>query len=364
MYKKIIMGSLVATSVMFSGCGSSDTTCRIDVQNAIDSGNYDKAISDLQGKCSTAFSKSDLSMNLAAAYMGKSGYSVNSIADMLINSGDDENSTAFTSFLDSVNTKKSPTSLPDLYSAENYFLKAIEDGNQTTIDTLCTASLIDSLDDSRRSNACFYIGLNETIKAANTITYLTGNINDLVDSIDTNTSTTPYDMRASLDALAWSMDTNYTSTEGNIIGKDVNISGASFAHVVVDYSANGEGIFYRLAKSITRDANNSTVVTDGYCDVNGSRDNCEGIENDDGSINMTTLNAANCYACPVIFDTNNTTLGIADLLVDSLNNGSSAIAAVANDPDITASIDDFKEEITGDRNGTVTIEQIIDYLQQ
>ena len=364
MHKKIIASSLIFASIILSGCGSSDTTCRIDVQNAIDDGNYDKAISELEGKCATAFSKSDLNMNLAAAYMGKSGYSVSSIADMLINSNDTGND-AFASFLESVNAKKVPDSLPNLYTAEDYFLAAIANGSQAGVDTLCSASVLDALDDSRRTNACLYIGFNETIKATNTITYLTGDINGLVESINNDdVNATPYDMKASLDALAWSIDASYTmpAAEGNITASDVTILGANFAHIEVDYGSNG--LFYRLAKSTTRESNNSTVVTDGYCDANGSRTNCEGIENDDGSIDITNANAGNCYACPVIFDNNNTTLGVAELLVDSLNNGSDTIAAVANDPDITQSIRDFKKEITGDPDGNVTIDQIIDYLQQ
>jgi hypothetical protein len=361
MYKKLIASSLVAASVIFSGCGSSDTTCRFGVQNAIDKGNYDKAISDLKGQCSTAFTKSDLNMNLAAAYMGKSGYSVSDIADTLINSNKN-GSNAFTSFLDNVNGKKQPESLPNLYTAGDYFIAAIESNTTVPVSTLCSASVIRSLDNSRRTNACLYIGFNETIKTANTITYLTGNVNSLVNSINSQQNNTPYDMKASLDALAWSMSSNYVSKGANITAVDVNISGTRFAHVKVDYGTNG--LFYRLAKSMTQDANNSTVVTDGYCDANGSKVNCTGIENADGSIDTANSNAANCYACPVVFDSNNTTLGVGELLVNSLNSGSETIAAVANDPDITNSIGDFKYEITGRRDGNVTIQEIINYLQK
>jgi hypothetical protein len=361
MYKKIIASSLVAASIIFSGCGSSDATCRFDVQNAIDNGQYDKAITDMQGQCSTAFTKSDLNMNLAAAYMGKAGYSVTDIIDMLINSNN-TNDDAFASFLDSVDSKKRPNSLSNLEIAKGHFIAAIENDTNVTIKSLCSANKISDSDDSRRTNACLYIGFNETIKTANTVTYLTKDVDKVVESINNDQNTTPYDMKASLAALRWAKNATYVPTEGNISARDVQIKGTNFTHVKVNYGANG--LFYRLAKSTTRDANNTTVITDGYCDANGSRENCDGIENEDGSINNANQNAEGCYACPVVLDTNNSTLDVAELLVDSLNNGSDTINAVANDPDITQSIEDFKKDVTGDSNGTVTIDMILDYLQK
>ena len=341
-----------------------DTTCRIDVQNAIDKGEYDTAIADLKGKCATAFNSSDLNMNLASAYMGKSGYSVSDIADMLINS--DNNEDAFSSFISSVDTKRKPDSLPLLNKASEYFTNAIARNGITKASAICTAAKLNLLNDSRVTNACLYIGFNETIKAANTITYLTGDVNKLVDSISNGSNATPYDMRASLDALAWMIDASYKpkSSDPTITPSDVKIGGYPFAAVKVKYS--GVGTFYRLAKSVARDSNNTTVVTDGYCDVDGNRSACEGIENNDGSIEVANPLAASCYACPVIMDVNNT-LGVAQLLVDTLNNGTDTISAVSNDPDIIKSIQQFKDEIKKDSNNSntdITIADIIKYLQK
>ncbi len=361
MYKKIISASLVIGAVMFSGCGNEDTNCRIDVQKAIDEGRYDNAIADLQGKCSNAFTSSDLNMNLASAYMGKSGYSVSDIADMLINS-DDDGGDAFSSFLTSVDSKRKPDSLPLLTEANQYFTNAIARNGITKASIICTGSNLDLLNDSRVTNACLYIGFNATIKAASTITYLTRDVDNLVDSINNNSNATPYDMRASLDALAWSIDASYTpKSDTSISANDVNISGYPFASVEVTYS--GTGTFYRLAKSTTRDANNTTVITDGYCDATGDRDACAGIENSDGTVDLANPLATSCYACPVVMDVNNT-LGVAQLLVDTLNGGSDTIGAVSNDEDITKSIKDFKKEITGSEDGNVTIDNIIEYLQK
>ena len=365
MYVKFFSLSLLAATVMFSGCGDDKTACRVDVQKAMDEGRYDDAIADMNGSCRSAFTKSDLSMNLAAAYMGKSGYSVSDIVSMFINS-DNENGDAFTSFLSSVNEKKRANSLVLLTRANSYYLKAIGKESDTDTNQLCSTYNLDTINDPRLTNVCLYIGFNDTIKSANTISYLTGDLNKTIDSIDNKSGETPDDMQASLDALKWVTDATYFPEAGTIISGPsvVTIADNSFANVHITYEKNGKSkVFYRLAKTTKRDPSNTTVVTDGYCDRDGNRSVCDGVEKDDGSIDMTKAIAASCYACPIVMDANNT-LGVAQLLVDSLNDGSDAITAVSDDPDITNSVTDFKENITGSSNGTVTIQNMIDYLQQ
>ena len=360
MYKKIISASLVVATVIFSGCGNERTTCRIDVQKAIDEGRYDNAISDMEGRCATAFTKSDLNMNLASAYMGKSGYSVSDIADMLINTdnGDD----AFSSFISSVDKKKEGNPLPLLNKASDYFKSAITQNSTISADDICNDK--DKINNNARvSNACLYIGFNDVIKTTTTVTYLTGDVDKLVNSIDDKSDNTPYDMMANMDALAWAIGSDDSKNGATITPKDINLSGHSFVHLKVVYDKDGhEYTFYRLAKSMTQNAKNSTVVTDGYCDVNGTKNNCQGMENNTTGEIIDPI--AGCYACPISFDTNSTDTDISQLLVDALNGGSDTISSVSDDQDIQDSIDDFKKNITGSSDGNVTVQDIMDYLQQ
>ncbi len=359
MYKKILPSALLATVLMLSGCGESDSTCRIDVQNAIDTGNYNVAISLLEGECQTVYTLSDLNMNLASVYMGKSGYSVSDVADMLINANDTQND-AFSSFILSVDEKKNPDSLQLLTKAQEYYIAAIAADTNSTVTELCSRENLDLNNDSRLENACLYISFNDTIKMTNTVTYLTGNVDQLVASLNNDADITPYDMQASMDALAWLIDTTFSPKEGNITAQDVNISNKSYAHVVVNYGENG--VFYRLGKSIVKGVANSTVLTDGYCDSDGNRTACEGIENEDGSINMANALASSCYACPVVFDDNGRTEDVVKLLVDTFNSGAETITAIVDDPDLTQSIDDFKVDIAGNADVNITVDDIINYL--
>ena len=368
MLKNLLAISVLGLTLGLSGCGdNSESTCRVGVQIAIDKGNYDQAINDLNGVCKNAFSSSDLNYNLATAYMGKAGFSISDLIKTIINSNNTSgsgNNNTFSTFMTSVNTDKKNNSAVLLNDAQTYYIDSVKSGTKNTIGTLCSRAELNASKSTRLSSACLYLGFNQTLQTANTITLLTGNVDALVTSIDANSSATPVDMQASLDALSWAIDVNNTFANGSTItATDVNISGNTLVSLkVVDTNASGL-TFYRLAKSNTRDTNNSTVLTDGYCDVNGSKSNCNGIENSDGSIDTTLANAASCYACPVDFG-NNTTGSIADLLVNTLNSGVGTVGNVSDDPDILASINNFKTDLNVSADANVTIQDLVNYLNK
>lgn len=363
MLKKVLATSSVALSLILSGCGdNSDSTCRMDVQLALDNGDYTQAIDALDGSCSSAFTQSDKDYNLATAYMGKAGLGASDVLKIVIDSSDTsgpENNNTFSTFLSSFNENKSDSATIYLQDAQNYYLKSIGGDENSTINSLCSQEDLNSSDSTRLSSACLYLGFNQTLQTANTITLLTGNVDALVSSLDSDSNdTTPLDMQASLDALAWAIDTNNTFANGSTISsEDINISGNSFVALTV---VNSGLTFYRLARSDVRDANNSTILTDGYCDVNRSKANCSGIENSDGSINNTNLG---CYACPVDFG-NNSTQNVADLLVNTLNGGTDTISNVSDDPDIADSVNNFKTDLGVSADANVTVQDMLDYLNK
>jgi len=365
MMKRTIFGSLVLMATLFSGCGdSSESTCRIDVQLAIDAGDYDSAVSALAGNCASAYSQSDLKYNLATAYMGKAGYGVSDVISMLVDAGDASNGSTFSSFTKSANESTSGgNSAIYLDKAKSLYLESVTSDANATIDTLCNRADLNTTTNTRFSASCLYLGLNQTLQTVNTILLLTKDVDTLVSSIDGNASaTTPLDMQASLDALSWAIDANATlSNVSSITPSDVNISGSLYTHLIV--LNNGE-TFFRLAKSSVRDSNNSTVLTDGYCDTNGSKVNCSDIEDNttnDGSV--TAPEPTDCYACPVDFGSGENP-DVATLLVDALNGGTGAISNVTNDASIQQSIDDFKIEIGGSADANITIDDILQYLNK
>ncbi|SFV70171.1 hypothetical protein MNB_SM-6-43 [hydrothermal vent metagenome] len=366
MYKKIIAISVATATLMFSGCGDGDkASCGIEVQQDIDHGNFDAAINKLKGSCSQAFTKSDLNLNLAAAYMGKSGYGVSDVIKIIMDANDDSSSNAFSSFTSSVSKNKKADSMPLLKKAQSYFLKSIADGNNTSAGVLCSPKVLKTTTNSRVQNVCLYVGINQTVTTANTISYLTKDVTTLTESINNKQNTTPLDMQASLDALAWATGTAKT----NITASDVNISldgnnPTAYKHLVVIEKDNNNNnlTFYRLANALSPSSNGTTVLTDGYCTADGNKTACEGIE--DNATGAITDTSKACYACPVSFEDNNNSGSIAQLLVDTLNNGTDTISAISDDPDIEQSIKDFKTNITDGTDRNITVDDILKYLNK
>jgi len=369
MYKKVIATSMVVASLFFAGCGDDTTSCRFDVQSDLDLGRFDDAIAQLDGACADAYTPSDRYFNLATAYMGKAGFGALDVVTMVLDADTDDED-AFASLTRSVNEHKNDDSLELLAKAQTYYLQSINpDANVSTLTTdICDVNDTNQTN-TRIDNACFYIGFNQTFQATATITYLTDDVDTLVasinDSSDSSTASTPLDMQASLDALSWATGGDAT----NVTAESVTILGNSYAHLEVTEGDNGEYTFYRLAKSATPSAENSTVITNGYCDVDGNKTVCEGIENNvTGDINTALANASGCYACPVVVDGNGTQ-DVAQLLVDSLNGGTDTIINVSDDEDLQESLDEFVQNITDDPNAKagetqVTLEQILEYLNQ
>jgi hypothetical protein len=357
MYKKVLATSMVAASLFFTGCGDDTTSCRFDVQSDLDLGNFDDALTKLDGECADSFTESDRYFNIATAYMGKAGFGALDVVTMVLDA-DTEDGDAFGALTRSVEEHKNDDSLELLNKAELYYLRSI--APNADVDTLSTDLCDTNEVNSRIENACFYVGFNQTFQATATITYMTNDVDALV----SDNEDTPLDMQASLDALSWATGAD----KPNVSGESVTINGIEYGHLTVTEGDSGEYTYYRLAKSATPSAENSTVITNGYCTTDGDKAACEGIEGDYGSIDTTLAAAQSCYACPVVID-GNETQDVAQLLVDSLNGGTGTIVGVSDDEDIQSSLDEFVQDITGDDNARagetqVTLDQVINYLNQ
>ncbi len=355
--QKILMIPAVAYILLLSGCGETDTTCKIDVQRAIDTGDFQTAISKLNGECAGAFSANDKLYNLATAYMGEAGYSVSEIVKMALVASDSNN--AFSSFVRKVAQNRNESSLELIKKAKKAYLLSIDpNSDETTLFTqYCkNGNFVDS---PRVSNACFYVGYNQIMLTSVSVSYLTENIDETLNAIDSSGSV-PDDMKASVDALAWAsgQPTPYPNNS-TVTDSNVTINGISYKHLSVDLNNSGK-IFYRLADSAAPSATSSTVVTDGYCTASGDKTACSGIENTDGSINTAAASAASCYACPVVID--GSALTVTESLVDAINDGVDSIVSITSDPDIQQSVEEFKNDITNNAGADVTVTDIINYL--
>ena len=352
---------MLTATMLLTGCGEDSATCQIDVQTAIDKGEFDKAISKLEGECSDAFNENDRLYNLATAYMGKAGYSVSEIIKMTLDSADTEGD-AFASFVDSIVKNKSDNSLELISKAKKAYLRSIDPNKKAVVlmNQYCKNSNVSALNNSRVSNVCFYVGFNQLVLASVTMSYLSDNIKDALKAISGTAGSVPDDMKATVDALAWAAGKPQPyPNNSNVNATPKTINGISYQHLVVDLNQSGK-IYYRLADSAAPSSQSATIITNGYCDTNGDKTACADIEKPDGSIDTTKQQASSCYACPVIVDGNATT--ITEMLVNSLNDGVDSIVALTDDEDIKQSVNDFKNEVTNNNGTEITVDDIINYL--
>lgn len=360
--KKIATLSAFVAVLLLGGCGNQDASCRIEVQKDIDQGNFDSAISKLNGSCASAFNENDRLYNLATAYMGKAGYGVSDVIKVMVEADNNGNDSTFSTFIKSINKNKKSASLDLLQKAKEYFMQSL-DPSATDLQAIFKnyCSLSNNVDDPRVSNACFYVGFNEVIRTSVTVGELTKNIDQVVQAIDAGDPTqVPIDMKVNLDALSWTIG-QPVQNGSTVIPKNITtIKGYKYLPLVI---VNSGKTFYRLADENAPNIYSSTVLTNGYCTVDGNTTACEGIENNDGSIDTTKIPAGTtCYACPVLSEDNASASKVTDLLVETLNDGTDSILSISDDPDIAQSVKDFKKEVTGSEYGKVTAKDIIDYL--
>ena len=121
MLKKIIATSLVATALLFSGCGDGDTAGEdsLAAQHAIDKGNSDLAISlILNGKSldeALANMSDDDKITLASAYMGQAGLGMTDIVAAAMSDKDAKDK--FKSFKSGIEAKANSNSLSSVDNA-------------------------------------------------------------------------------------------------------------------------------------------------------------------------------------------------------------------------------------------------------
>ena len=359
--KNIFTLSALTALLLFSGCGNEEANCRIEIQKAIDEGNFESAISKLDGSCKTALNENDRLYSLATAYMGKSGYGVSDVIKMVVEADDNDSGGAFATFTKSVAKNRKSDSISLLEKSKSLFLRSLEPSSSDVAalyNKYC--SLRSSYDDPRIKNACFYVGFSDVMRTSVTVSNLTKNVNVLVDAIDEgDASKVPLDMKVSLDALAWAIGQQPQNGSQITSQAVTQIKGGSYVPLVI--TNNGE-TFYRLADKDAPSSRSSTIVTEGYCDADGNMTACDGIEKEDGSIDTSKIpSGTTCYACPVTAD-GQTATKVVGVLVEALNEGVDTIVAVANDPDVEDSVKKFKKEVTGSENGTVTVDDIMKYL--
>jgi len=334
MLKKVGISSLWALTLVMSGCGSSAGESELEIQQMLDKRDFTGVISKLE---SSATSDDD-HLALAAAYMGKAGFTLSDIVDAFANSDTSAQGDAFANYVTTVvGENQSTTAFSDLEKANLNYTKVVSDDCTTNTKVLSASE----------QDICLYIGLALTTKAATTINLLTDNLG----SFGSNEDDTK--LLASACAMQYAIDSTLVSGECTISPKSsVTFTGLEKTYDRIGVYVNGESNDFFLTD------NHETLLTVGYC------------PNDDFTKRQDEAEVG-YYPCPI-----NETVGSKDVttggvLVTTINDGLDVVESVAP-TDMKENVNEFKCDLIGgsyngyscSKSGAITEQVVIDYLNK
>jgi len=344
MIKKVIATSLVTAALVFSACGgSSDGESQLETQQMLDEKDYAGVISKLESSASTT---SDY-LALAAAYMGKAGFSLSSIIGIVATSADSGDNNTFAAFIENSKEKSNSQSLNDMNTAVSYY-------NRVVLNTKCSdknASL-----SGAQSDVCLYTGLSQISQTAVAMSYIADDVSVLGDKSGSDDKLT-----ASTCAMQYAFDGNTTSSSECSFSSESNItfaSGITYGDITI--TVNGK-LFEHLITPAGNTNNRSTALTQGYCSVTDFSTRVDDKNSSDYQLSY--------HVCP-IDENSQTSTTSEDILVDALNNGSDSIGTALPDDTTKEDVDQFKKDVLkssgreNDTNTTITTEDIINYLNE
>lgn len=284
---------------------------------------YQQVINRLEGFASTP----EEYFELAEAYMQRSGLSLNEMIQNISDTTKDAQS-PFLAFVGSVKTSEQTqaTSIEDLNKATDYHMIIIGDRCQEGAD----------LTDFEK-DVCLYKGLAQTMEVANTINAMSDDVSKINTQGDAKLQASSCAMQYAFNGI---VEKQCSVSEVGEIRFDE--SDTTYDRIAV-YS-NGKEFEYLLHKD-EKTHTRELIVTDGYC----SADNFKSRQ--------SQFTDASYYPCPVTTQEGKEEITTNNNLITSLNEGTDAILAVAdNYKELAQSVKDFKIEITAVKKGETSQE--------
>jgi len=321
------------------------------IQEALDDGNYDYVIGQLINNRATYSDMSDdkINMNIAGAYVGKSGYTVFDITGAMASSNSNNRLNGF--IFDVTKDNDALSTLKSLNKADNYYSSIINGLNCTD-----TTGFTDE-----QESSCFNLGLVRLTSLSNSVKLLFGGESqtvkkwaegvDINSSEDLNGNGVVDSSDASACAIVYANNPNDNCRNGSMFtyrGKVLfNRSGlehkTTLIEVDVGSAEHGYSTFYKLLTNKSTD--NSPLLTNGICDKN---------------FNTTTQEAdgGNYFPCPIV-DENGVLMNIKDslLLSDNIQNLFPTGSATKT------TVEGYINNITGSKEGVITQNNLSDYLR-
>ncbi|MDA7745739.1 hypothetical protein N8878_00210 [Psychromonas sp.] len=349
-----ILLTLITSLTLISGCQDTTKTdnCSYYVQQDLDNENFDTAISKLNTQaCQDSYSNNEYLVDLATAYLGKSGYSIPDMINVLLENSDGDD--GFDEFTTQIGAIKNDDSFYTLKTTLQYFDEFLGDSCVNIDDKTTTETGI-----------CLIIGMVDITRAALAVDYLSDG--EEWENGDSEA------MQRSTCALQYTVAYTVDNSTAPVFACDDSVSVDSSESVTFSNSSGINKIYENLTvtsptgteyflQAITADTDTGTntsniVFTQNYCTTDFT--SCDDVSE------------STCYVCP---SENEDDLSVNEFVLDALNDGFSNIEQIfiedgTNDSDIQQAINDFKTEINADGCDTdseepcFTMDDIISYL--
>jgi len=316
------------------------------LQQALDSRDYDYVIDQLTNN-KNAYDDMDktlINQNIAGAYVGKSGYTVFDITGAMSGSG----ATNFNSFVSNISKNNDALStIEQLENAQTYYEKITKDINCSDI----------NLSQIQKDN-CFNHALVKLTSLANSVKLLFGGDENIVkkwaDGIDVNSSE---DLNgngvidnadASACAIIYANTPNENCKNGTIysyrggvtfIKNGINYN-LTLIDVDVGHPNNGYKTFHELVTST------SPILTKGICET-------------DFTLSNNAIDGVKYFPCPVL-DKNNQLMTLKESLDDNQNIQN----LLPDGTETKGKMENYLQNMTGSKNGVVTLDNLSNYLQK
>ena len=332
MIKNIIATSLVAATLVFSGCGSDEGEAALSVQQKLDKRDFVGAINALQGKADTDGKK----MQLGSAYMGAAGLSTTDLVRIM-----DETTNTTSSSTPAPQRAVTATNESDSFARFAEVLQRLAANNPKMLEYLSKAiEIFEKVSGNVDSNSIgFAKGLANTAKATTVLSYF-GDIGTLGNGVIDG------ELRASSCAILYMYADKNSSKCKNM--EPIAASGdQKYNTLIVTVTENDGDHQYTRLVSGTPGVNTGTdtrvyghmLLNDGYIDVDG--------------------NGLADYPKAVLIDGEPVT--VQETLVSALNEGFKTILESAPE-DTKDDILEYKREMDSDNNGEISASEIAEYL--
>lgn len=324
------------------------------IQKALDNGDYCYVLTQLLNYSErySDMNEDEISMNIAGAYVGISGYTVYDIAEAISPEGNESNG-SFNGFIDQVTKDNNAlNTINALAEADKYYSKVVNgldcsDTNQLT---------------EEQQSSCFNLGLVRLTSLSNSVKLLFGGESAVVEKwasgVETNSSDdlngngVTDEADASACAIVYANNPNDSCRDGSIHtyrGKVVfSKSGVDYNTTLIEVDVGspvyGYNTFYKLTTN--KSNNNSPLLTNGVCNRSF------GISS--GEADGTTY-----FPCPTL-DSDANLMG----LKEHLEVGADIQSLFPDGSETKETTENYIKVITGNPNGTVGLDNLSDYLQR